>query len=390
MKVCMLTTSFPRWPGDLSGNFIESLCTCLAKRGVGIEVVAPGHREAQGYETRPGISISRFKYAIPARLQVVAYDGGIPYKLRTSNLARLELVQFMVSMLRAALAVASRCDIVHAHWIPTGVLASLVSRRLDIPMVLTVHGSDGKLLKGGAVKRIGSRFSLTSADRIITVSDALKAHVLEFEPKVDAVVRTIHNGVELSDFPFVRKASNARRLLWVGRMTEEKGVDYLIHAMKKVVSSYPDASLRLVGDGPLRSDLETLTNELDLRERVEFAGESPHSELSEMYAWCDLVVMPSLSEGLPTVLPEAMATGRPVVASRVGGIPELLKHGETGYLVSPERVDELAGSIIELLGKPDLMEKMGAASHELVESTHSWGAIASDTHSVYLSLGKER
>lgn len=389
MKVCMLTTSFPRWPGDLSGNFIESLCTCLVKRGVEIEVVAPGHREAQGYETSPGMSVTRFKYAFPAKLQVVAYDGGIPHRLKTSNLARFELAQFMVSMLRAALAAASRCDIVHAHWIPTGVVASLVSRKLDIPMVLTVHGSDANFLEGGALKKIGSRFSLTSADRIITVSDALKAHVLEFEPKVDTVVRTIHNGFELNDFPFVEKVSDARRLLWVGRMTQEKGVSHLIRAMKKIASAYPDATLRLVGDGPLRSDLEALTNELDLRERVEFVGEKVHSGLPEMYAWCDLVVMPSLSEGLPTVLLEAMATGRPVVASRVGGIPELLKHGETGFLVSPERVAELAGSIIELLGKPDLMEKMGAVSHELVESTHFWGAIASDTHSVYLSLGKE-
>lgn len=388
MKVCMLTTSFPRWPGDLSGSFIESLSKSLVKRGVGINVVAPGHREAPARESRPGMSITRFRYAIPARLQVVAYGGGIPHKLRTSNLARFELPQFIASMFRAALAVACGCDLVHAHWIPTGVVASLVSKRLGIPMVLTVHGSDGKFLEGGALKRIGSRFSLTSANRIVTVSDALRFRVLEFEPKVDAVIRTIHNGIELSSFPFVKKVSDAQRLLWVGRMTEEKGVNHLIRAMKEVVSVYPGASLRLVGDGPLRNDLEALVSELGLGECVEFAGEKPRYELPGMYAWCDMLVMPSLSEGLPTVLLEAMATGRPVVASRVGGIPELLKHGETGYMVPPERADELASAIIGLLGKPELMEKMGLASRKVVEDTHSWDAIASLTHSVYLSLGR--
>jgi glycosyltransferase involved in cell wall biosynthesis len=384
----MLTTSFPRWPGDLSGNFVESLARSLTARGVEIQVVAPGHVLAPGREKRSGIAIKRFKYAFPSRAQIVAYEGGIPHKLRTSNLARLELAPFSLSMLGAAYRAAAQCDIIHAHWIPTGVFAALVSKTLDIPVVLTVHGSDGTLLRAGGLGRVISRFSLDNAGRIITVSDALKNRVLEFEPGL-RTVSTIRNGVDLEQFPFVEEVPDKRRLLWVGRMTEEKGVEFLIRAMKKVVARHGDAELRLVGGGPLRLRMETLAAELGLLDSMEFVGERRRSELPQMYAWCDSVVMPSLSEGLPMVLLEAMAVGRPVIASAVGGIPEILRDGETGILVSPGNVDELAQRIIGLLGNPGLARKMGAAARRLVEATSSWDVIASQVFSVYDSLSRK-
>ncbi|MFQ5905790.1 MAG: glycosyltransferase family 4 protein [bacterium] len=387
MRVCMLTTSFPRWRGDLSGNFIESLSKSLVKRGVEIEVVAPGHKDATGRDEMGGVRVRRFTYAVPSRLQVVSYGGGIPHKLKTSNLARVELLQFMVSMLREALVVARKCDIIHAHWIPSGVVAALLAKGLSLPTVLTVHGSDAALIRGGILMRALSRFSLVSASQVIAVSRTLTKTILGFRPGIETV-KTIHNGVELELFPFVERRLNTRRLLWAGRMTEEKGVAYLIRAMKKVASADPLVTLCLVGNGPLRSKLEALTCELGLSSHIAFIGEKPRSELPRMYAWCDAVVMPSLSEGLPMVLLEAMAVGRPVVASSVGGIPELVKHGETGHLVSPGSVDELADGIIQLLERPDLMGKMGVASRKLVEAAHSWDRVASDVHSVYKELCK--
>jgi len=332
-----------------------------------------------------GVRVTRFRYAIPSRLQVVAYDGGIPYKLKTSNLARLELVQFLISMLGEVSTVARRCDVIHAHWIPTGAVAAVAARRLGLPTVLTVHGSDAALMRGGILIKAASRFSLASASQVIAVSRTLKKRILEFEPRTN-IVKTIYNGVELELFPFAGRRLNTRRLLWAGRMTEEKGLAYLIRAMKKVAAAHPDVTLCLVGDGPLRSRLEALTVELALSENIAFVGERSRSELPNMYAWCDAVVMPSLSEGLPMVLLEAMASGRPVIASGVGGIPELVKHGETGHLVSPGSVEELADGIIELLGRPDLMEKMGIASRKLVEAAHSWDAVASAVYSIYKEL----
>jgi glycosyltransferase involved in cell wall biosynthesis len=145
----------------------------------------------------------------------------------------------------------------------------------------------------------------------------------------------------------------------------------------------------MVGDGPLKKDLEALAVDLGLSRTISFAGVKNDSEMTRAYAASDLVVLPSLSEGLPIVLLEAMASGRPVVATRVGGIPELVTSGKNGYLVTPGSADEIADRVIELLGRPELAAEMGAASRALVESTHSWDAVSSRVSSVYESvLGK--
>jgi glycosyltransferase involved in cell wall biosynthesis len=384
----MVTTSFPRWQGDFSGNFIHSLSRSLARRGVNITVVAPGYGQARRCEEWGPISIHRFGYAVPANLQVLAYDGGIPHKLRTSLLARLELLPFLVSMYLLICRVARGCDLIHAHWIPTGVVAGVAARRLALPMVLTVHGSDGLYLKSGRLARDMSRFSLRSASHLVAVSEALRRDLLTFTAGQVRVTR-IHNGVDMESFQADRIEPAGRRILWVGRMTEEKGTEYLIRAMKRITAAYPDARLQLVGDGPLRKNLEGLVVDLGLSGAISFAGQKSHSEIAAVYSASDIVVLPSLSEGLPMALLEAMASGRPVVATRVGGIPELVDPGRNGYLVAPGSADEIADKLLELLGHPELAAEMGAASRALVESSHSWDAISSRIVSVYASVAGE-
>jgi len=389
MRVCMVTTSFPRWEGDFSGNFIQSLSRTLAGLGVEISVVAPGHREAARFEEHGSMTIRRFHYAVPARLQVLAYEGGIPHKLRTSRLARLEVLSFTASMYRTTCLAASACDLVHAHWIPTGAVAGLAARRLGIPMVLTAHGSDGKYLRPGRLVRRLSRISVGSASHVIAVSEVLRKELLAFGVDPPGVT-TIHNGVDPALFPAVYDETGGHKILWVGRMTEEKGVEFLIRAMKKITTVYGDALLRLVGDGPEKEKLEELTAELGLAKSISFVGRKDQREMTRFYSACDLVVLPSLSEGLPMVLLEAMASGKPVVASRVGGIPELIIHGRNGYLVTPGSPDEIADGVIELLGRPEQKAGMGSLSRELIETTHSWESIGLRVKSVYADVMGER
>jgi glycosyltransferase involved in cell wall biosynthesis len=231
--------------------------------------------------------------------------------------------------------------------------------------------------------------SLRSASHLIAVSEALKRDLLAF-PTRHGLITRIHNGVDTENFQADPIRPAGRRILWVGRMTEEKGTQYLIRAMKRISAAYPDARLRLVGDGPLRKDLEELVVDLGLSGAISFAGQKSHSEIAGIYSASDIVVVPSLSEGLPMVLLEAMASGRPVVATRVGGIPELVDPGRNGYLVAPGSADEIALRVIELLGHPELAAEMGAASRTLVESAHSWDAISSRVASVYASVAGEK
>jgi glycosyltransferase involved in cell wall biosynthesis len=386
----MLTTSFPRWQGDFSGSFVESLSISLTELGVKVAVVAPGHTGAPYREERGLLTIYRFVYMAPSRLQVLAYEGGIPYKMRTSHVARLEVIPFLASMYDLACRAAKGCELVHVHWIPTGVVGGAVARRLGVPMVLTVHGSDGAYLERRGLKKRISSFSLQSASHVIAVSEVLERKLLSFGV-APGDVSTIHNGVDPAAFSVVPDETGGRKILWVGRMTEEKGVEFLIRAMKKVTRIHRDALLRLVGDGPERGKLERLTGELGLLNSVSFVGQKSHSEMARFYARCDLVVLPSLSEGLPAALLEAMASGKAVVASKVGGIPELISHGRNGFLVAPGSSDEIADGVIELLGRPEDMARMGVISRRLIENTHSWNSIASQVRSVYASaVGKER
>lgn len=388
MRVCMVTTSFPRWQGDSSGIFVESLSDSLSKMGLGIIIVAPGHRDTARMEAKDSMMVHRFSYRTPLRSKRLAYDGGIPHKLKTSRLARLEVPSFLVSMHALTSRVARTCDLIHAHWIPTGAVAGLVAKRLGLPMVITAHGSDATYLKAGKMVREVCRFSLASANHVIAVSDTLRDDLIRFGVRADNVT-TIHNGVDQTAFQARDEDSGGRMIVWAGRMTEEKGVEYLIRAMRKITTVFRDAVLRLVGDGPLRQDLEELATQLRLSGSVSFVGEKSHSEMVSVYAGCDLVVLPSLSEGLPMVLLEAMAAGKPVVASRVGGIPEVISEGRTGYLVSPGSPDEIADRVIELLGRPELMTEMGTLSRELVKATHTWSSVARKVVAVYARVMKE-
>ena len=385
MRVCMVTTSFPRWPGDLSGNFVHSLSESLTRLGMEISVVAPGHSQAARHDDWDHITVHRFGYAFPSRLQVLAYDGGIPHKLRTSHLARFEIPPFLLSMYSLVCRVARACDLIHAHWIPTGAVAGMAARRLGIPMVLTVHGSDSAFLRHGRLRAEVSRFSVRSASHVIPVSETLKAELLAFSG-AGLPLTKIHSGVDPSVFLPGSGETGGRSILWVGRMTREKGVEYLIRAMKDISIAHPSASLLLVGDGPLRGSLETLARDIGVSEFVSFMGWKDHSEMVSIYAASDIVALPSLSEGLPMVLLEAMASGKPVVATRVGGIPELIDQGGNGYLVAPGSESEIADRVMELLARPELAAQMGTASRALVESSHSWVAVAMRVSSVYASV----
>jgi glycosyltransferase involved in cell wall biosynthesis len=268
MKVCILTTSFPRFHGDYAGVFVFDLATWLVRKGVDVEVVAPYETGIPKLEQMGEINVSRFTYMIPSKWQRIAYLGGIPSNLRNYRSAWLQLPFFCLSFLVKSFKACRECDIIHAYWIFSGFIASLLSLLLSKPVVLTVQGSDVNLLYDNSLlKRFRSRV-INRIDKIIAVSSLLAERVRSLGAAADKVA-LIPNDVDTSTFNYsTGEHSFKYRLLWVGRMSSEKGVEYLIRAMSQVVGQFPTTTLTLVGDGPLRPDIERLIGQLGLDECV--------------------------------------------------------------------------------------------------------------------------
>ncbi len=171
-----------------------------------------------------------------------------------------------------------------------------------------------------------------------------------------------------SEEPRDNRAKVPGRLLFVGRLRVRKGVEVLLHALRDLARNHPEVQLRIVGDGEHRSRLEALAGDLGLGERVEFRGACPPSEIPRWMGTAQALVVPSIYEGMPLVILEAMAAGLPVVASRVSGIPEVVGHGETGWLVPPEDVRALAEALTEVLEDPREAHRRGEVARRTVET----------------------
>lgn len=178
-------------------------------------------------------------------------------------------------------------------------------------------------------------------------------------------IKTLHNGTVLLP---PSRIKNSKDILFVGRLSEEKGVPVLLEAVALLKKKHPDMQLRIVGDGQQMEALKKETVRLQMEKVVRFLGHKSSQEIAELYKQSSLVAVPSLCpDNLPTVCMEAMSVGRPIVASKIGGVPELVDNEKTGFLVPPNDIGALSGGIDRLLSDPDLMQKMGEAGREKAE-----------------------
>ncbi len=256
----------------------------------------------------------------------------------------------------------SPLDLIHAHTLfPDGYGASIVAKELGIPLVITTHGGDAYTRPAQSrIQNRACRKAIINSDRVISVSKWLSGFVkklgaldeqLEVIPNV--VDRTIFS---MQDSTECRKTLSLpidnRIVLYVGNLVPIKGLDYLIRAFSAVTLKAPDAKLYLVGKGTQREALIQLRDELGLADSVHLVGSKPHDQLPYWFNAADLFVLPSIKEGLGTVLLEAMSCGRPSVASDAGGIPEILTDQSAGLLVKPQDVQALTDGILAGIERP--------------------------------------
>ena len=359
-RVLVLASTFPRWEGDSMPPFIRHLGDALAARGFEIHVLAPHTFGAAPEEHLGALHVHRFRYA-PPRLEQLAYGGGILENLRARRVRWLLVAPFLAAQAVAMLRLrrACRIDLVHAHWIlPQGLLSALLARRLAVPLVLSAHGGDVFASTRGLRRRLLG-FATRRHDAITVNSHAM---CRALEELTGCVGEVIPMGVDVARFTAAgrrpRTSTAAPRLLFVGRLAEKKGVEFLLDAMPAILERHPAARLEVVGEGPRRPALEQQALALGIAPAVHFRGACDNSALPQHYAAADVFVAPSIvaadgdTEALGVVLLEAAAAGLPLVTTDVGGIGDIVRDGVTGLVVPQRSGEALAGAVCRLLGPP--------------------------------------
>lgn len=336
LRVLHLTSSFPRHRDDVVGPFLLALARAQVEAGQEVSVLAPHDAGAPRREVLDGVEVRRFRYA-PSRLEVLAYRGGLMARARSVPGAAL-LPGFLASFALAARRRVSRWqpDIVHAHWwLPAGLAGTYACGGQRVPLVVTLHGSDVHLAERGPFALL-ARAVLGRAAAVAAVSEVL----------ADGRFRVARMPIWSIKPTVALPPSPPLRLVAVGRLSEEKGLDVAIEAVATLVGEGADVRLVVVGDGPLAGRLRAQARSLG--ERVEFVGACSPAELAGHYDRAHAVVVPSRREGLGLVAVEALSRGRRVVASRVGGLVETLQGTEAGVLVAPGDPGALADALREL------------------------------------------
>jgi glycosyltransferase involved in cell wall biosynthesis len=268
-------------------------------------------------------------------------------------------------------------QVVNAHFPALNVITVAILKALGLyrgKLLLTFQGADIQdARQSTGLRRRLWRTLITRADGVVACSEALRRDVLEFAPR--AHVTTIHNGADVGLFAGVTRPrrSTIRRLLHIGKFEHKKSQDIILRAFAQLLTVYPDCSLTLIGaDGPLLLQTRELIERLGLEQRAELHVNVPHDQLPSFMEQADLFLLPSRIEPFGIVLLEAGAAGLPVIATRVGGIPELIEHERSGLLIAADNVDELVQAIRRLIENPSLAEELGRNWHTRVMSTWSW------------------
>ncbi len=262
--------------------------------------------------------------------------------------------------------------LVHAHFATGGRTALALARKLGVPLLVTLHGADVTVRGQRDTHRDAYQELGEQARLFLCVSDFIRRRAIEAGlPAAKCLVHYI--GIDRYLFaPAVAAAQSPRSILFIGRLVDKKGCEYLLRAMHRVQQQLPDAALTILGDGPLRASLEALAATLALR--CTFLGSRPSVEVRHALERTRVLCAPSVtaangdSEGLPTVIAEAQAMGVPVVATSHAGIPEIVVDGLTGLLVPERDTEALAHALITLLSDPDLWQRASrAAQHRIAE-----------------------
>ena len=391
MRILHVVTAWPRDPEDVITPWLVTLAEKQAARGHEVEVLAPAWR-GLGDASGEGTTVRRFRYA-PARWERLTHEETVPDRLQRHP-GYLALVPgYLAAGVTAArrLGIERRYDAVHVHWaVPHGVAGWAAARAGGSALVTTFYGAE--------IRWAEKRFPPARAflrwycrrSRLVAISESTRAMIAPYAG--GRPIEVIPYGVPLPETDpmteTVSEATGPPRILFVGRLVARKGVDRLLEALARIADRA--WRLEIVGFGPERGPLEARAQALGLSDRVDFLGRVTSDELVSAYRRAACFVLPATlddradTEGLGVVLLEAMSYGVPVVATRRGGIVDVVDDGRTGLLVEDDPA-ALSRGIASLLDDPARRGALGVAGRARVRERFGWDSIVDRLDAVYRS-----
>ncbi len=380
-NVLIITTNFPRWEGDPHSPWLVELLGRLQERGLAFEILAPAF-EGLGNQVINGMTVHRFRYA-PARWETLTHEEGAPNKIRVNPLYLLLLPLYLLAGMVAAWRVgrSGKYDIIHVHWpMPQGLFGLIARWAGGGRLVATYYGADLVMAQRFSfVQPFLRAFTNRCAD-VAAISSYTAREVKRVSGRTP---RVIPYGIHLppeQDWP-----TEPGRILTVGRLVARKGHVYLIEAMTHL----PNAHLIIVGAGHEQPALEATVERLQLADRVTFTGRVTDEELEAYYQSCQVFVLPAIvdesgdTEMLGMVSLEAMRYCKPVIASNVGGIPDIISDGQTGILVEQKDTIALADAIERVLSDSMLAHNLGHDGYRYAKEHFSWASVEAETLGMY-------
>lgn len=396
LVIVMVTSSYPRFPGDSVGTFMEPIATSVAARGHEVHVVAPWHPAIDRPAVDRGVHLHFYKYAPLRSLNVFGYAAAMHADVSLRGAAYAAAPLALTAGWWTARRVARRytASVMHGHWVvPGGVTAAMAAPGL--PLVISLHGSDVFVAERLPPAGFAARAAFRRAGFVTACSADLaeRAIALGADPERTGVVPYGVDAARFIPAPELRlhrrqqlgAAENTLLIAAAGRLVRKKGFEYLIDA----VATLPDALLAIAGEGSLRAELEGRARDRHVLERIRFLGNRTQDDVAALFSAADLIVTPSVRDdsgnvdGLPNVVMEALASGTALVTTAAGGIGAVVEDNVTAAVVPERDVTALAAAIRRLAADPEGRDRIGAAARALVERQFGWGHTAVQFEAAY-------
>ena len=394
--VVMVTSSFPRFPGDGVGTFMEPIAASVAARGHDVHIVAPWHPLVRRAPVEQGVRFHFYRYAPVASLNVFGYASAMRADVRLRGAAYAVTPLALLAGWRAARRVAVRAGatVMHGHWVvPGGVTAA--TARPSLPLVVSLHGSDVYVAESLAPARAAARAVFGRAGFVTACSADLAKRAIALGAD-EGRMEVVPYGVDAARFrpdPTQRAEIRARlgippgtRLaVAAGRLVSKKGFEYLVDALAEV----PGLQLAVAGDGTLAGPLRQRSVERGVAGRILWLGSQTQDEVARLLAAGDVAVVPSVRDdsgnvdGLPNVVMEALASGTPLVTTPAGGIGAVVEHERTALMVPERDAGALAAALRRVGADPTLGAEIGRAAREMVQARFGWGRVAERLEHAY-------
>jgi len=386
----VISTAYPRYGGDFYAIFIKELMENL--KNFNITILAPDDPLVK----KDLNNVKRFHYFYPKNLQKLAY--ALLPNLRKNPLLLIELPFFLFSFLFSAIKLikTNKFDIINSQWlIPSGLIGALCKKLFKIKHVLTTHGSDLETLNKIPFKKQIANFIFRNSDYIFFVSsyskDLFKNLIKnEYKKELDKKSLILPMGVYIDKLRSKNKLSKIKKLysiktdkniIYIGRIEEKKGLNYLIRAMPEIIKKF-NVTLFILGEGPGKKEFEIKVKKFSLQKNIKFLGHISGQKKLDFFKLANIFVNPSLAEGLPVAILEALSNGKTIIATDVGGVSDAIKNNYNGLLIKPYSKGEISSAIIKLFNNPELMEKLSRNALK-TSKNYDWKIISSKYNEIF-------